>query len=252
MDNYTSIIEIPGIWKSRTEIIHAVTRNSGGYIFAGVIMTKIGKDDEVFEVDVHDFDPNQEEHYRENCRGTISGDDLNAIGDGALRVSVKTKLTSEEDLWKMVDAVQGLLNSGGLAVGIVTTGVIHSKEAWEELVKSRELYPLYRYFVIGVHGDGYCSTYGMASFGLPDVRVKYTKGNLEDIGSMLDTFNLYHIIDRPTFDTGNTFSEDEKGKIYSLEVGDDVRTDENSIYHNFYGLITLTEKKKSIFSMFKR
>ncbi len=56
------IIGIPGLWKSRTELVQEIVGKSGGYILAGNVIHHKEKDI-VFEIDVYDHDPSLREAF---------------------------------------------------------------------------------------------------------------------------------------------------------------------------------------------
>lgn len=251
MKNYTAIISIPGPWETEDEVKKALEGDGGRYRLEGnegryrLVGNEIINVDteESFGVKLYDFGPNKDESYKLTGNDTFSAEDLTGIRGSNLTVVFRMKLESLAGVWATVKAVKGVLDAGGLAVKIETTGIAYTKDAWYRLSASRDHMELVNHFVIAVQGEGYLSTYGMCTFELPDVQVDYTGTNVEEVSQTLTEFNLYQMRERRVFGDGNTFRATAESKGYVVTHVVDDRHGEDTMYYNPYGLILLQEPK---------
>src|SRR5271165_3439345 len=51
-----TVIGIPGRWPNRSDVVTSIASRSGGYLFAGIVMMKIGTKDG-FKLEIYEHDP---------------------------------------------------------------------------------------------------------------------------------------------------------------------------------------------------
>ncbi|GGI11601.1 DUF4261 domain-containing protein [Gottfriedia solisilvae] len=231
------IIGIPGNWKNRTEIIQSVVSKSEGYLMAGNIIHNSQKNIG-FQVEVYDHDPNLKEAFIYASRDTFQHTLLDNIEHHTFTIYIIADAKSIEDVKEVVDVGVGLLKAGGLAVKIESSGVAYTKEDWNELHSNKDIFPLYSHFVTLI-GENECYfSCGMKAFGLPDVVISSTI-DPEEAADILNNFNLYNIVENPTFNNGETFSVGEDTPVLKITAVNDFRYDEVDLFYNPFGLLEL-------------
>ncbi|ARJ25818.1 DUF4261 domain-containing protein [Bacillus mycoides] len=227
------IIGVPGLWKSKTELIQEVVSKSN-YILAGNVIHH--KERElVFEADVYEQDPSLEEAFLYASGDRFGQDLLSKLEEHTYIVYVVVNVQNMQELKEVIDVGNGLLNAGGLALKIETAGVAYSKDEWQELAENKEIFPIYSHVVTLVGDeDGYYSC-GMQAFALPDVIIH---GEIEPevAGDLLNDFNLYNIVEQPKLRNGDTISFTESSPVYRLSFYTDYRYEQEDPFHNPCGL----------------
>lgn len=231
------IIGIPGNWKNRTEIIQSVAAKSEGFLMAGNIIHNSQKNIG-FQVEVYEHDPSLKEAFIYASSDTFHKSLLDEIEQHSYTIYVISNVNGIEDVKEVVDVGVGLLKAGGLAVKIESSGVAYTKEDWNELYLNKDLFPLYSHFVTLIGEDQCYFSCGMKAFGLPDV---ITPSNIapEEAADILNNFNLYNIVENPTFNNGETFSVGEDTPILKITAIDDFRYDQENLFFNPFGLVEL-------------
>jgi len=228
------IIGIPGLWKSRTELVQEIVGKSGGYILAGNVIHHKEKDI-VFEIDVYDHDPSLREAFLYASGGRFEEDLLSKLEKHTYTVYIIANVQNMQELKEVIEVGNGVLDAGGLALKIETAGVAYSKDEWTELAENKEIFPIYSHVVTLVGDeDGYYSC-GMQAFALPDVIIQ---GEIEPetAGDLLNDFNLYNIVEQPKLKDGDTISFTENSPVYQLSYYTDYRYEPEDPFYNPCGL----------------
>lgn len=211
------VIGVPGKWKDRKDLIQSIIRKSDGYVYAGFVMQHIPTKS-MFQAIVHDHDPSDTEY--------------------TATVYVLADVSDFEGLKRTVDAVEGLLKAGGLAVIIESSNVSHTKQQWLELVSTYDYFPAYSHFVM-LTGDTDCYfSYGMKSFGLSDVEIPSTIP-VADASELLNHLNLYRMVEKPIMCDGHTFSMEPYPYLFRINGRVDLRNSEDSDLFNPFGVLAL-------------
>lgn len=231
------IIGIPGKWKDRTDIIQSVASKSGGYLMAGQIVHNSAKN-VGFQVEMYEHDPNLREAFYYAGRESLPPSLLEELEHHTFTLYVIVAAKDIEDVKNVVDVGVGLLNAGGLAVKIETSGIAHTKENWYKLQENKEHFPLYSHFVTLLGEEDCYFSCGMKAFGLPDV-VTPSSIAPEVAADLLNNFNLYQMVEQPTFQNGETFSVDENTPRFKINMIHDFRYEEEDLFFNPYGLLDL-------------
>ena len=126
-----TVIGIPGRWLNRSDIVTSIASRSGGYLFAGMVLMRIGTKDD-FILEIHEHDPNLKTAFSIAGRGRLTDEDLETIGSHTFTLYLVAQGGSIDAAKKMLHATNGLLKSGGLAVKIESTGTGHRSDQWAE------------------------------------------------------------------------------------------------------------------------
>ncbi|WP_044639792.1 DUF4261 domain-containing protein [Risungbinella massiliensis] len=231
------IIGVPGKWESRTELIQQIALQSEGYLMAGKLISHIEKQ-VMFEVEVYEHDPNLSRAFSIAGRGNLPPYLLEEIDQHTCTVYLIAKSNGVESTKDLLDVTAGLLRAGGIAVKIEAPGLAYTKEEWYELTRTKEDAAIYLHFVNFIGDSEHIYSIGMHAFGLPDVMVP-AHLQLEEFTNLLHNFNLYQILEKPTFHHGETFSLDPDEPVYQLEKLQDFRYDSGDVCFNPSGIWNL-------------
>lgn len=252
MNNTEITVAIPGKWTDRRELTSALALSSvrnGGFLMAGVLLMDAKKGLH-FKAEMVGHDAGLQQVFHFAGRDMLEPQLLDEIGKHTSTVYITTDTTGPASMRALASAVSDVLNAGGLAVYIETTGLAHSKAAWLDMERrADELQDLYTLFVThSVHEDVYTS-FGMKNFGLPDVTAPTTI-DPSYASTLIYMLNMYQIDTKPMLSDGETYSIDVDEPYYVMSMMDDARFDEDNYFFNPSGLISLTpltkkeEKKK--------
>lgn len=234
------IIGVPGKWESRTKLIQQVALESQGYLLAGNLISHMEKQI-MFEVEVYEHDPNLSRAFSIAGRGNWPPYLLEEIDHHTYTVYLIAKANGLESTKDLLDVVTGLLRAGGIAGKIETPGLAYTKEEWYELTRTKEEAAIYLHFVNFIGDSEHIYSIGMNAFGLPDVMVPaYLQP--EEFTNLLHNFNLYQLLEQPTFQHGETFSLDPDAPVYQLEKLEDYRYDSEDVCFNPSGIWNLVPK----------
>jgi hypothetical protein len=242
MENTQIVIGIPGNWMNRTEIIQAVASKSEGYLMAGNIIQNAQKNIG-FQAEVYEYDPNLSESFKYASREAIPKEVLDDLENHTFTLYVITDVKDIQDVKNVVDLGAGLLKAGGIAVKIENSGVAHSKEEWLKLQNNSEYFPLYSHFVTLVGEENVYYSCGMQVFSLPDV-ITSSKLSPQETADLINNFNLYNLVERPSIKDGETFSVGQNTPLMRISIFNDSRYGKDNLFYNPFGLIELREKKE--------
>jgi hypothetical protein len=142
----------------------------------------------------------------------------------------------------MLLAVTALLDAGGMAVKIESSGTAHSPEAWREFASIPDVpWTLYRAYVVlvGDRDNGDVYSCGMHHFQLPDVTIPITIAP-EAAAEVINRFNLYQLALKPNLQPGHTFSVAPDQPKYRLSQRRCSRFAADDPFHNPAGYWHLT------------
>lgn len=165
-----TVICIPGIWNSRREIVTSIAKRSGGYLFAGdaLINPSTG---EVYKVDLYHHDPVLVEAFANANSGSLTSAEMEQISVHRYAMYLVARGGSVSKARSLMNATSAVLQSGGIAVKIESSGVAHSAAQWIELTLDPSPKSLYSAFVVLVTSDSEYYACGMHNLGLPDASV---------------------------------------------------------------------------------
>jgi hypothetical protein len=228
------IIGIPGEWASRTDLVREIANRSDGYIAGGLVLMDT-KSSAAFTLDVQDSDPALANAFRIAGEGRLDSSVLSRIAQHRLVVYLLALGGSVAAARNAARAACAILDAGGIAVKIESTGKAHTGSAWREVAKSTDLFMLYSAYVVLVGDTGFSYSCGMHNFGLPDAGVPSFLGP-EGGAQLLNSFLFYLLSEAPRIESGHTFQASPSEPLYRLTlVGADMYPDEDP-FHNPYGL----------------
>jgi hypothetical protein len=206
------IIGIPGKWPTRSDIVKDIANKSNGLLFAGLLLMDTATNDG-YTLEVHSHDPDLTTSFE------IAGPllDIQAIRSHTFTLYLLAKGGSLGQAQKVLDVGCGLLQAGGLAVKVETTGKAHTYNDWFALASAHNETALYHAFVTLVGSNGAYHSCGMHNLGQPDAMVT---GNItsDDAAGLLESFLLYLLTEKPALIDGHTFSAKQDSPHYRMRA----------------------------------
>ena len=132
-----------------------------------------------------------------------------------------------------------LLQVGGIAIKVESTGLAHSREKWLTNYDSDDVFDIYSLYVALVEGKENYYSCGMHNFGKADVAVSLES----DMGLaiyVMNVFNYYRLTESPILQDGHTFQPDIECPRYRLEWIMDQESPDHSPQYNPHGRWYLT------------
>ena len=134
-----TVIGIPGTWATRAEIVQAIAKDSGGYIFAGQVLMEVATKNS-WTLEVYDHEPNLRSAFEIAGQGAFSSSLLDQIDSHTFTLYVLSDQASTEAARELQKVGSALLDCGGLAVKVESAGVAHTPETWRALTESDKLF----------------------------------------------------------------------------------------------------------------
>ena len=229
------IICIPGNWKDRARFVESVvTATDGEFIFAGLLLAHPEGNDHV-ELEFYEAEDPLKRMFYYAGQGSFSETTLDQIEAYRSLVCLNFPfdlISQKERIIKFTEVIQ---KSGGIAVKLETSGIAHEWERWFELLRSDNPFDTYCAGVLLVGDENFYYSCGMHNFGLPDTQVS---NQIESTAAaeLINHFNFWQIMDRPSLKSGETFSLTENSPYFRLEMSNDTRHTETELFHNPHGL----------------
>lgn len=232
------VIGVPGPWRERTELIEALVRQKADFLFAGGVVMEQSTN-EACGFDFTDRDENLPQAVETAGQGAFSDDQLDAV---RRHNGTAWLIFDELGLQKARTAARFarmLLDVGGVAVKVDSSGLAHTPERWLRDWSSEDPWAIYGLFVVLVGDEGRFYSCGMHTFDLPDAAVPSALGTGEG-AKLLNHFNVYRMVESPMLNSGETFSVEADSPRYRLSLGPYVDGYEDTPMLNPHGLWTLS------------
>ena len=188
---------------------------------------------ESFGFEVYDRDPHLAEAFRVAGQGRLSPELLASIADHKYTIYILSQQQDIAAAKSMLRLAAFLLDAGGLAVKVETTGVAHSADRWRYYARSNGLLSLYDAYVTLVGSRDFNYTCGMHNFGLPDASLT-NQIPAKDAPEYLVAFNQWNLIERPTLTDGTRFATSLSDPVFALSH-QDYGYDPEDEYNNPHG-----------------
>jgi len=201
------ILCIPGSWKERNDILHAIVEaTEGEYIFAGMVLmnTKTGA---AVKMLIEPRDETLPEKFRHlGMRSQVSEESLKQIDAYEQAVYLIHDTGSFDSAKILALAGRAILKAGGYGINVDTCNKIFEKDHWMDLTADASLYNLYEMFVHDAIQDeqGNLFSCGMQHLGLKDTIIYGLPAKTAH--STLKIWGSYQVIEQPVLKIGETFS----------------------------------------------
>ncbi|HXO18833.1 MAG TPA: DUF4261 domain-containing protein [Thermoanaerobaculia bacterium] len=227
-------IGVPGSWETRGEVVAAIARHGEGFSFDGNVLVDAAAE-QSYAVEVCDHDPRLHEAFRWAGVGQIPERDIRAIARHGHTLYCRCSDRSADSARGMLRVGAALLEAGGLAVKVDSSGGAYSAELWREFAASGKLVDLYSAFVTLAHDTASFFSCGMHNFGLPDAAVPRDLPD-DTAAQLLNVFNYYRLAERPSLKTGHTFSVEPDGKSFRISKAACSNYGPQHPFHNPFGM----------------
>lgn len=235
------IVAIPGPWKDRSEFVARIVSSTDGKFMMGGPMLAIPSERDHIMVEFADADPSMRRAFQVAGRGQLNGPTLGAIARHRAVVYAHFPLQVPGRQQRILRFTDVLRQIGGIAVKIESVGIAHEWDAWEQLLRSDDLFALYSGFVTLIADEHHYYSCGMHHFDLPDTQVPRSLPDGE-AAHLMNQFNYYRMAEAPDLEEGHTFSLSEDSPRFELSRVDDVRYPADHPFHNEKGLWDLRSR----------
>jgi hypothetical protein len=201
-----------------------------------------------WQAEVYPPDPHLLKAFTYAGLGRIDQETLDAIAGHTFTFYVVGEGGSLEAARGIMRVVCGVLRAGGIAVKVESAGLAHTAEVWKQLAVEAEtsdaaLYHAYVTRIEQQDADLYY-TCGMHNLGLRDVVVQDALPP-QEAASLLETFALYTLLERPGLESGHTFSVNAQAPRYQVLAEPCELYPEDDLFYNPFGVWQLSPARIS-------
>ncbi|MEO6323286.1 MAG: hypothetical protein ABIQ65_01525, partial [Thermoanaerobaculia bacterium] len=200
---------------------------------AGQLLADIRAKDQI-EIEVEPVDPQIPRAFEIAGQGRLSAEVLAQLAEHSTVVYLHFPLNLIEQRQRLLDFTEPLRQVGGIAIKLESTGIAHSWERWEQLLRGTT-FDNYCAAVVLVGDKSLCYSCGMHLFGLPECVAPRSLG-MDEAADLMNRFNYWQILDRPVLADGHTFSLTESSPRFRLCLETDTRHDPDHLFHNPFGV----------------
>jgi hypothetical protein len=227
-----AVICIPGTWKNRSELVERVARDSGGYLFMGMLLMEM-ETRHTFELHFEDAHPRMATAFNAAGPHWRGSEEMSRIASHSSVVYLIGHGGSRTNAEALMGAAAALIKAGGLGVKIESTGLAHSPSAWQGLVDTRHLLTAYRAYVICLTGREQVYSCGMHNLGLREAIVDAAVD--DDALDLIRRFTYYLFSESPTIQNRQTFALAPGAPVYRIFEDDGIQYEDGSLFQNPYG-----------------
>ncbi len=249
MSGLKTVIGVPVRWESRVEVTAGILEGTGGrYLFAGTLILEIAtKTSLILEIQPH------EERLRDAFAaagyGRIEETTLDAVAQHRQCLYLVDEASgSIEAARRGVRFVDALLEAGGIAPKVESSGKAHDADAWRAIAadvagedEGLALGSLHEAFVTLVGNEaGEVYSCGMHHLGLPDA----IAGGVptKEAAETIRAFGLYLAIESPTIADGQTFARGPEAPAFRCRLEPCLTYPEDDLFHNPFGMWRLSRR----------
>lgn len=226
------VLCIPGPWADRTELVQSIVRDSGGYIFAGMVLMHLDTH-QSYELEFCGQDKRMLSAFEAAGPHWKNSPEMELIASHKSVCYLISKGGSIESAHSIMNAACGLLNAGGYGVKVESSGLAHPPKDWLEQTQYNYLFKSHSSYVVYILSEDAYSC-GMHNFGLPDAIVDSNES--ESPCELLRVFTLYLLSESPVIKDGQTFSVDSESPIYRIKACPPINYGDDSLFNNPFGM----------------
>ncbi len=231
-DNEMEIVLcIPGPWTDRSDLVESIVKDSGGYIFAGMVLMHM-ETSQSFELEFDGPDERMLSAFEAAGPHWRKTPEMEKIASHKSVCYLITNGGSIESAHLIMGAASALLDAGGYGVKVESSGIAHSPKDWREQCQYNYLFKSHSSYVVYITSD-YTYSCGMHNFGLPDAVVASNES--ENPPELLRVFTHYLLSESPVIREGQTFSVDQDSPGYRISSHAPINYGEGSLFNNPYG-----------------
>ncbi|RNB51667.1 DUF4261 domain-containing protein [Brevibacillus gelatini] len=232
----TIILGVPGYWKSRDDFKEAMLRKGNGYIYMGNHIGNLENPDVFFEVDMNEHNPYVTEAFEIAGNGSFSVEDIYDLKNHNSIVYIFGEGGSVDNVMKIMEVASAVLNAGGIAVNVESSGRASTKKDWLEITSSQDITKVFTRIIQMSRDNNTFYTTGMHCFGYPDVVTTYEGNTGKEVATLFRVFCLYNLVEKPKINAGETFSLDSSSPVYLLKHEECTMFESDDPFYNPYGV----------------
>jgi hypothetical protein len=233
-----NVVGIPGSWMSRPELVQALASSGDGYLL-GTDTLRHADTGEIYGVDIYPYDETLRHAFALAGGRALSEDDLRRIDTHTSTLYLIGHGGSPASAHAMMRAATAVLQAGGIAVKVESSGIAHSARTWLDLTGETAPEALYQAYVSLVRSELQYYSCGMHVLGYRDVEAP---AELEPAMAtrLLETFLLYTLQPRVALRDGDTFSTDAASARWRLGQVECTEYAPDDLFFNPFGMWRLT------------
>jgi hypothetical protein len=226
---------IPGKWADRNDFLRQVItcEPKGRYMFAGMVLADIQAEQHV-RLEFCPADSHIPEAFNIAGQGQLPADLISQLVAHTAVVYLRFPLDVLDQREYILKFTQLVQRVGGIAVKLESAGIAHTWDRWFALM-SGSLFDVYCACVVLI-GDERCYySCGMHHFGLPECEAPRDYPHVQ-AADVMNRFNFWRITERPTLESGHTFSLSSESPSFRLSLCRDTRHGPDDLFHNSHGI----------------
>ena len=231
-----TVLGIPGLWDTREKLLGALMAAHGArFMLTGHTLLDTHGGGAV-QVQEGGFIAALEKSFRVvGVYSDFTEGDFSAIRTHKQCLFlVDTDGGSLEAAARMVRMGQALLQAGGFAVKVESSGKAHSERDWLDL-NAGDPEDLFWAYVMLAGSPGRWSSCGMHNLGLADITLTGVSDS-QTAATLVDTLARYLLLDQPDIKEGESFGLGPDEPAYRLKKVPCTEFPEGDAYHNPHGL----------------
>ncbi|KOP64772.1 hypothetical protein AMS62_05515 [Bacillus sp. FJAT-18019] len=236
MEKPNIILSIPGIWKDREHFKEEMLRKGNGYIYMGNHIGNLNQPSQFTEVQIIESNPYIAEVIKYNGRGVMQEEDIEKIKKHQSVIHLIGEGGSIENVFEIMDVASAVLEAGGIAVNVESSGRARSKQDWLEINRSRDIQKLFSAFIQMSRGEFTFYTSGMHCFGYRDLTTSVENILAKEVANLFRIFCLFNLDEKPNIRDGETFSISKDSPTYLLKESVCTMFEEEDPCFNPYGV----------------
>lgn len=201
------VVGVPGPWADRDALFAAVMQAGmpPRFMLAGLVFMEVGTK-QGCTVDFYPANPEIGQIMAQRSGGTIEHALMQQISKNQSVVYLVSQEHSVAAATAMVRAVDFLLEIGGFAVSVESTGMAVHPDKWRALARRNTAVSAMEALVTLVGGEDECYSCGMHNLGLPDCAVPTAGMEERSIPECITAFNHYQLHGESTPKEGDVFA----------------------------------------------
>lgn len=209
-NNIETVICIPGIWEDQ-ETVRKTFQNLGeGLILVGDSLFDV-KNDISYYFEIYNFDKNL---WKSFYFAGLDKKEAKEVKKHKTTIYIYAKTGNSKSILYFYEIVSKLLNLGGIAVKIESSGLAITNYTWLNKEDTKEAHSMVDLFVSIIYDRENFYSCGMHNFGYPDIWI--STNNKVNIECIIISFLKYLINEKTTIRKGYTFRLNNNTSIYCL------------------------------------
>lgn len=231
----TVVIGVPGSWPDRATLGRdIITKTDARLLVSGNVLIHAATG-HAFEIDIYPHDPNLAPAFKVAGSHWITQDDLKQIEAHTQTVYLLGPGGNLDNAREMMQVANGLLDAGGIAVKVESTGKASSRTDWAQMTAGSNPLLVYDAYVVFAYGDNTAYSCGMHVLGYQDAIIASDLPPDEAV-ALLDIFLKYLLVEQPALSEGHTFSVAPDAPDYRLELETCSIAEPDDLFYNPFGV----------------